>query len=227
MMANPTPNFASAIINGEYCVPHSVDLVMTKKRTLGGRHFTVTGVNNDVVFCVKGPLVPIVTPRGHRFLHDANGNTILHLRKSSVLRSGWEAFRGESREERDLTFIREPAKLFQRETKMKVFLAHNSTQVCDFKLVKASSFGRSWVVTIAESDTVVAQRSWPLLLRQVSHTFVLPNTIISYLREAGFDDTVQFRDFVFDNSLITAFVEWWHLEIHTFYLPWGRCTIIL
>ncbi|XP_057758129.1 protein LURP-one-related 15-like [Arachis stenosperma] len=157
MMANPTPNFASAIINGEYCVPHSVDLVMTKKRTLGGRHFTVTGVNDDVVFCVKGPLVPIVTPRGHRFLHDANGNTILHLRKSSVLRSGWEAFGGESTEERDLTFIREPAKLFQRETKMKVFLANNSTQVCDFKLVKASSFGRSWVVTIAESDTVVAQ----------------------------------------------------------------------
>ncbi|KAL4322114.1 hypothetical protein AHAS_Ahas14G0178100 [Arachis hypogaea] len=40
---------------------------------------------------------------------------------------------------------------------MKVFLANNSTQVCDFKLVKASSFGRSWVVTIAESNTVVAQ----------------------------------------------------------------------
>ncbi|XLR20004.1 hypothetical protein HN51_066759 [Arachis hypogaea] len=74
-----------------------------------------------------------------------------------VLRSGWEAFRGESTEQRDLTFIREPAKLFQRETKMKVFLANNSTQVCDFKLVKASSFGRSWVVTIAESNTVVAQ----------------------------------------------------------------------
>ncbi|MED6156514.1 hypothetical protein PIB30_014909 [Stylosanthes scabra] len=161
MMANRSPyrspSYGSAIVNPEYCVPYSVDLIITKERTFGGHHFTVTDVNDAVVFTVKGPLVSILTPHAHRFLRDVNGTTILHLRKSLLLLSGWEAYRGESREQRDLIFTREPPQLFQRGTKMKVFLANNNTQVCDFKLVKASFFGRSWIVTIAESDTVVAQ----------------------------------------------------------------------
>ncbi|KAL4293115.1 hypothetical protein AHAS_Ahas18G0095800 [Arachis hypogaea] len=32
---------------------------------------------------------------------------------------------------------------------------------------------------------------------------------------------VQLKDFVFDNSLITAFVGHWRLKTHTFHLPWG------
>ncbi|MED6172173.1 hypothetical protein PIB30_047652 [Stylosanthes scabra] len=157
MMANRSPSYGSAIINPQYCVPYSVDLIITKDRTFGGHHFTVTDVNEDVVFTVKGPLVSILTPHAHRFLRDANGTTILHLRQSLLLQSGWKAYRGESGEQRDLIFTWKPPQLFQRGTKMKVFLANNTTQVCDFKLVKASFFGRSWIVTIAESDTVVAQ----------------------------------------------------------------------
>ncbi|RYR67659.1 hypothetical protein Ahy_A03g014036 [Arachis hypogaea] len=60
-----------------------------------------------------------------------------------------------------------------------------------------------------------------------SHTLALPDAIISYLREAYFGDTVPLRDFVFDNSLITAFVERWCPEMHTFHLPWNECTMTL
>ncbi|QHO31998.1 uncharacterized protein DS421_8g246270 [Arachis hypogaea] len=51
--------------------------------------------------------------------------------------------------------------------------------------------------------------------------------IVPYLREAGFGDVLPLINFVFDNSLITTFVERWRLETHIFHLPWGECTITL
>ncbi|KAL4275658.1 hypothetical protein AHAS_Ahas20G0129200 [Arachis hypogaea] len=57
------------------------------------------------------------------------------------------------------------------------------------------------------------------------HPYQTPSS--PYLRENGFGDMVQLRDFVFDNSLITAFVEPWRPETCTFHLPWGECTITL
>ncbi|KAK7395020.1 hypothetical protein VNO78_15561 [Psophocarpus tetragonolobus] len=44
----------------------------------------------------------------------------------------------------------------QLRMKINVFLANNTTQVCDFK-VKATWFRHSWDVYIGESDIVVAQ----------------------------------------------------------------------
>lgn len=68
----------------------------------------------------------------------------------------WEAFRGESKEPKDLIFTRKRSSLIQLRTKLNVFLANNTTQVCDYK-VKASLSGHSWDVYIGDSDTVVAQ----------------------------------------------------------------------
>ncbi|XP_057753211.1 protein LURP-one-related 15-like isoform X1 [Arachis stenosperma] len=82
----------------------------------------------------------------HRCLRDAQGNTILHLRKEQLFRDRWKAFRGQNMEQLEF---------FTRN--VDVFLANNSTGVCDFKLVEAGFFARTWVVNIAESDIVVAQ----------------------------------------------------------------------
>ncbi|KAL4381455.1 hypothetical protein AHAS_Ahas04G0135200 [Arachis hypogaea] len=38
---------------------------------------------------------------------------------------------------------------------------------------------------------------------------------------------MQLRDFMFDNTLTIAFVERWHLETHTFHLPWDECSIMV
>ncbi|QHN78549.1 uncharacterized protein DS421_19g662250 [Arachis hypogaea] len=54
----------------------------------------------------------------------------------------------------------------------------------------------------------------------MSHTLPPPNAIILYLKEVGFGDAIPLNDFLFDNSLITAFVERWRPETHTFYLSW-------
>ncbi|RYR41645.1 hypothetical protein Ahy_A08g038050 [Arachis hypogaea] len=66
-----------------------------------------------------------------------------------------------------------------------------------------------------------------LLSRRGSHTLVPSDAIVLYLREVSFGDTVPLRDFVFDNSLITTFVEHSRPETHMFHLPWGECIIIL
>ncbi|KAL4365565.1 hypothetical protein AHAS_Ahas07G0118800 [Arachis hypogaea] len=66
-----------------------------------------------------------------------------------------------------------------------------------------------------------------LLPRRVSHTFAPSNAIISYLREADVGDIVPSKNFVFDNSLITIFMERWRPETHTFPPTWRECTITL
>lgn len=69
----------------------------------------------------------------------------------------WQAFRGESTEEKDLIFQLKRSSLIQFKTKLDVFLAHNTKEdVCDFK-VKGSWLERSCIVYAGESNTIVAQ----------------------------------------------------------------------
>ncbi|RYR26903.1 hypothetical protein Ahy_B02g061212 isoform A [Arachis hypogaea] len=49
----------------------------------------------------------------------------------------------------------------------------------------------------------------------------------SYLRRSGFYHASLIKCFEYDNPLISAFVERWRLEMHTFNLPWGEFTITL
>ncbi|QHO12582.1 uncharacterized protein DS421_15g508170 [Arachis hypogaea] len=82
-------------------------------------------------------------------------------------------------------------------------------------------------VTWHYARTADFARSRLLLPRRVSHTLPPPDAIVPYLREARFGDMVLLRNFVFDNSLITTFVERWRSETYMFHLPWGKATITL
>ncbi|MED6172176.1 hypothetical protein PIB30_047655 [Stylosanthes scabra] len=146
----PSP-FPTTIIHPQYCAPYPVGLVLKKEKTILHK-YTVTDINDNLVFTVTSPLLTI---REHRFLRDAHGNTILHLRRE-LFRDRWKAFRGQSMEQLEI-FTRKESSLFQLRTTLDVFLANNTTRICDFKLVEAGFFARSWVVNIAESDIVVAQ----------------------------------------------------------------------
>ncbi|CAL5206294.1 unnamed protein product [Lathyrus oleraceus] len=184
-MANQPRLSTTAIISHQYCAParNPVDLIITKERTLRDS-FTVTDTNNNVVFTVKSSLVTIVTSHEHRFLCDASGNPILHLRRSlTATNDSWKAFRGESEEPKDLIFTRKLSSLIQLRTKLHVFLASNSTQACDFT-VKANLSQSSWKVYIGNSDNLVAQikkKSGTMFSREKFMVTVSPNMDYAFI----------------------------------------------
>ncbi|KAL4320540.1 hypothetical protein AHAS_Ahas14G0020700 [Arachis hypogaea] len=53
-----------------------------------------------------------------------------------------------------------------------------------------------------------------LLPRRSSHTMSPPEVPLLFLKEAHFGDAIQLKDFIFDNTLISAFVERWRPETH-------------
>lgn len=51
--------------------------------------------------------------------------------------------------------------------------------------------------------------------------------ILHYLDIAGFSGVIRAGHLMYDNALITALIERWHQETHTFHLPWGEATVTL
>lgn len=54
-----------------------------------------------------------------------------------------------------------------------------------------------------------------------------PDAIVPYLKQAGFYGVARLGLIQIDHHLISAFVERWRPETHTFHLPQGECTITL
>ena len=83
-LPTPVPSTAMlaapvAIIDSQYCIPHQVDLTIVKKViTARDSSFTVTDVNDNVVFMVKSKVVSL---RDRLVLNDAAGNTMVTLRR--------------------------------------------------------------------------------------------------------------------------------------------------
>ncbi|RYR61341.1 hypothetical protein Ahy_A04g018505 [Arachis hypogaea] len=77
----------------------------------------------------------------------------------------------------------------------------------------------TWHIVGAINFQLVGKPRLPL--RRASHTLASSDAIVLYMNEVGFGDTVQLRDFMFNNSLITAFCS----ETHTFHLSWDEYTI--
>ncbi|KAA3454207.1 serine/threonine-protein phosphatase 7 long form-like protein [Gossypium australe] len=57
--------------------------------------------------------------------------------------------------------------------------------------------------------------------------FLPDECLMPYLELAGFGSAALIRTFDLRYDLISALVERWHLETHTFHLPCGECTITL
>ncbi|RYQ85121.1 hypothetical protein Ahy_B10g104633 isoform B [Arachis hypogaea] len=61
------------------------------------------------------------------------------------------------------------------------------------------------------------------------HGMPLDNRITPYLQMASLAHLAKLNDYWFklDEPLVSAFVERWHPEMHTFHLPFRKCTITL
>ena len=55
----------------------------------------------------------------------------------------------------------------------------------------------------------------------------IPAEIIPYLQQAGFYEVAKLEFFLIEHTLVSALVERWRPETHTFHLPPGECTIKL
>ncbi|MED6173208.1 hypothetical protein PIB30_057096 [Stylosanthes scabra] len=54
-----------------------------------------------------------------------------------------------------------------------------------------------------------------------------PDCFVSYIREAGFGGPLEMRPFDYDMPLVSALVERWRPETHSFHLTWEECMIML
>ncbi|KAL1368805.1 hypothetical protein HN51_022945 [Arachis hypogaea] len=147
--------FGGGIIGPQYCAPYNVDLAIVRKVLTLADSFSVTDINGQTLFTLKGSLL---TLRDHRVLLDAAGTPVVTLRrKLMTAHDRWQVFRGDSSDMKDLIFSLKRSSFFQLKTKLDVFLAHNTEEkVCDFK-VKGSWFERSCVIYAGESLNIVAQ----------------------------------------------------------------------
>ncbi|MED6114256.1 hypothetical protein PIB30_078617, partial [Stylosanthes scabra] len=54
-----------------------------------------------------------------------------------------------------------------------------------------------------------------------------PDCLVPYIRKAVYGGPLEMRAFDYDMPLVSALVEMWRTETHSFLLPWGECTITL
>lgn len=148
-IANPLP-----VVGPQYCLPHLVDLTVTRKLMTLTDDFVVTDVNQNTMFKVKGKFFSI---HDKRVLLDSNGKPIVTLRhKILTAHSRWLVYRGDSSDSRDLLFTAKTSSVVQLKTKLNVYLANRTSEDSDFK-VHGSWSERSCVVYVGESNTIAAQ----------------------------------------------------------------------
>ncbi|MED6151834.1 hypothetical protein PIB30_086144, partial [Stylosanthes scabra] len=63
--------------------------------------------------------------------------------------------------------------------------------------------------------------------RGIVPTMPLPDCLVPYIHETEFGGPLQMRPFDYDMLLVSALVERWQPEMHSFHMPWGECTITL
>ncbi|KAH8484760.1 hypothetical protein H0E87_026502 [Populus deltoides] len=143
------------VIGPQYLAQYPVELaISTKLWTLGENNFKVSDINGTLIFEVMSKLLSL---HDRRFLKDAAGNTLVNLsQKIMTMHRRWDAFRGESKEEKDLLFTTKKSKLFQFKTELDVFLGNNKGKVPDFK-VKGGYRESSCSVLLGDSNTMLAQ----------------------------------------------------------------------
>ncbi|PIA39962.1 hypothetical protein AQUCO_02600423v1 [Aquilegia coerulea] len=157
-MPNPTPppplaSCPVTVIGQQFCAPYPVDLTISEKSlSIGEGNFTVTDVNGNIIFQVKGVMFSLFDKR---VLRDVAGNPLVTLRqKTLTAHRRWEVYRGESTE---LLFSVKKSSIIQFTTNLHVFLASNTTKdVCDFK-IKGSWGERSCVVYHGNTKNILAQ----------------------------------------------------------------------
>ncbi|KAH9309841.1 hypothetical protein KI387_037752 [Taxus chinensis] len=145
---------ASVMVGQQFCAPYQIELTVQRKRlTFTGGDFTVTDSNKNIVLKVGGKMMSF---HDRRLLQDAAGNPLLTMKqKTLTMHCRWEAFRGDSSNDKNFAFTAKKSSVFQLKTALDVFMAGNKDEkVSDFH-VKGSYFDRS--CTIYQGGRILAE----------------------------------------------------------------------
>ncbi|KAK2973893.1 hypothetical protein RJ640_025602 [Escallonia rubra] len=143
-----------SVVGSQFCVPHQIELAITRKLSaLSDGNFVVTDANDTVMFKVHGKAFS-----NRRTLVDAAGNPIITFRpKCWTSHHRWRVFTGDSKDLANLLFSAKISSIFQLKTKLNVYLANNTREdLCDFK-VEGSWSGGKCTIYAGESSTTIAR----------------------------------------------------------------------
>ncbi|KAJ6871732.1 protein LURP-one-related 15-like isoform X1 [Populus alba x Populus x berolinensis] len=179
MRTYPPVEHPVVVIGPQYLAQYPVELAVSPELwSLGENDFKVSDINGTLIFQVKSKLLSMPV---RRFLKDAAGNTLVNLRqKIMTMHRSWEAFRGESKEEKDLLFTAKKSKLFQFKTDLDVFLGNNKGEVPDFK-VKEGYSESSCSILLGDSNTMLAQvhgRHILAIMPNVDYAFIVALVVV-------------------------------------------------
>ncbi|KAJ0978327.1 hypothetical protein J5N97_013801 [Dioscorea zingiberensis] len=143
------------IVGQQYCLSCPIDLAFTKT-VAGVKHgkLAVTDVNGNILFWLDASCW-----KSKRMLLDAaSGLPLLSItQRFWSAHDRWDAFRGDSKDEKDLLFSVKRKSMLPFQTELQVFLATNVKEnECDFK-IKGEFNKRSSIIYKGNTSTVVAQ----------------------------------------------------------------------
>ncbi|CAN1276843.1 Protein LURP-one-related 15 [Linum perenne] len=123
--------------------------------TLGENDFSVKDVNGTIIFRIKSKLMSL---HDRRKLLDANNNVLVSMsQKLMTAHRRWKAYRGDSKDDKDLLFTVKKSSMLQLKTELAVFLAGNTKEeVPDFR-VKGSFNESSCVIYLGNTNKIIAQ----------------------------------------------------------------------
>ncbi|EYU41982.1 hypothetical protein ABFS82_10G007700 [Erythranthe guttata] len=153
----PAAASSVVVVAPHFCVGHPIDLTIVRKMmTLSEGTFGVTDVDGNLMFKVQGG--DILSLQDRRVLLDAAGNPLMtYQQKLMSARRRWEAFRGDSTDERDILFSVRKSSFFQINTNLDVFMASNTSEdVCDFR-IEGNLFESKCVIYAGNSNNIIAQ----------------------------------------------------------------------
>ncbi|XP_009796279.1 protein LURP-one-related 10-like [Nicotiana sylvestris] len=143
-------------IGSQFCSPQPLQLSMKKKVYFcAGHGYEVKDAYGNLVFTIEN-LLGFFSSKVLVF--DAADIPILNLKsKKFSWHSRWQAFKGDSTNEKDLIFSAKISSIFQFTTKLDIFLANNiSEEVCDFRM-KTNFMESTCDIFAGQSSTLVAQ----------------------------------------------------------------------
>ncbi|KAM5560604.1 hypothetical protein ABKV19_021654 [Rosa sericea] len=143
------------VVSSQFLASYPVDLYISEKLiTIKEGAFTVTNVDGEVMFTVKGSFFSL---HDTRQLLDSAGTPILTFRQKIIsIHRRWEVYRGDSSSSKDLLFSAKKSGLVQFKTELDVFLATNTKEdQHDFKV--KGSFRDKACTIYSKDNTIIGQ----------------------------------------------------------------------